>query len=237
MTVLEMCMVAGLTTRTSAYLQAMVINDIIPAHIILLWDDEKSMPGQLQNEAEDNQYFDLNIPIFDIIKENQIPYEVCETTDVNSELVSIALDKRPEKYVIYSGYGGAILKKDILDSVKRFLHIHSGKVPEYKGSTTIYYSILNEGKCFASAIFLEKKIDKGPLIKMKEFPMPSNGEIIDHIYDPFIRADLLVEILKDFVGKRRFDERLQEGRGESYYIIHPVLKHLAILSCELPGHK
>ena len=47
--------------------------------------------------------------------------------------------------IIYSGYGGVILKEKVLSQGKKFLHVHGGFLPQYKGSTTNYYSILNEG--------------------------------------------------------------------------------------------
>ena len=47
-----------------------------------------------------------------------------------------------------------LLKEKILDTGKKFLHIHGGYLPDYKGSTTNYYSLINENTIGASAIFL-----------------------------------------------------------------------------------
>ena len=55
---------------------------------------------------------------------------------------------------------------------KEFLHFHPGKVPDYRGSTTIYYSILDNDTCHVSAFFLRKTIDAGPIISVKQYVKP-----------------------------------------------------------------
>ena len=47
-----------------------------------------------------------------------------------------------EQTLIYSGYGGTLLRAEVLGTGKKFLHIHGGYIPDYKGSTTNYYSVL-----------------------------------------------------------------------------------------------
>ena len=88
--------------------------------------------------------------------------------------------------------------------------------------------------CYASAFFLRKSIDTGPLIKEKEFPKPENGEIIDFIYDPFIRSSLLIDVINEYIeNDYKFPMKQQPIDAErNYYIIHPVLKHIAILACD-----
>ena len=68
--------------------------------------------------------------------------------------------KSKTKNIIYSGYPGEIIKDQILLKNKNIIHSHPGKLPMFKGSTTIYYSLLESGKIFCSdgshfsAIFL-----------------------------------------------------------------------------------
>ena len=200
-------------------------------------------PGQLHSDVtkvsaktklknNKSQIFDFDEPITVTLDNSEIEYEICPSKDVNSAEVIERLKARPEKYFVYSGVGGAILRKDILCLGKMFLHIHPGIVPDYKGSTTIYYSILEEDNCGASAFFLDENIDTGALIRMKEFAKPIDGEIIDYIYDPYIRSDLLLEVIREYVNKGKFIQEQQKAEaGETYFIIHPVLKHIAILSC------
>ena len=51
----------------------------------------------------------------------------------------------------------------------KFLHIHGGYVPAFKGSTTNYYSLLAEGQLGASAIFLTEDLDSGPKLHRQKF--------------------------------------------------------------------
>ncbi len=155
------------------------------------------------------KYFDAKL-----IRKNSI-------NDMENELKVVNTD-----FFIFSGKGGEIVKENIL-SLNKFLHIHPGKLPSYKGSTTIYYSLLKESKCYASAFFLDSKIDTGDVIKCKEFHILDLD--FDYLYDPFIRAYLLYDIIKD----NNF-EALKQSTFDSkeYYIIHPVLKKLALLKKE-----
>lgn len=236
MKLFDVGMVAVSSPRTKAYLELLINNDLFLSHIIILEDPTKKlMPGQLSGDDElkqTNPYFNINRSLLAMINKHKISFEIIFNKDINGpELVNV-LKKRPEQIFIYSGAGGAILKKEILGCGKDFLHIHPGRVPDFKGSTTIYYSILAEGNCFASAFFLDKEIDKGPLIKIREFPMPSDGTIIDYAYDPYVRASLLVDVLKDYSKKGKTLTTPQDKGGETFFIIHPVLKHIAILSCK-----
>ena len=157
-----------------------------------------------------------------------------DTDDLNSDLFINELRDTSEKYFIFSGPGGQILKKPVLSLGKDFLHLHPGKVPSYRGSTTIYYGILDHDVAHVSAFFLREKIDTGPLIKIKSFKKPEYGEIIDFIYDPFIRSSLLIHVLNDYVRNNYVFNIIEQSNDfeETYYIIHPLLKHIAILSCK-----
>ncbi|MEK9132850.1 MAG: formyltransferase family protein [Patescibacteria group bacterium] len=154
------------------------------------------------------------------------------TGDVNADHVSDQIIKAQPKLIIYSGYGGQIVGKKILDTKIPVLHVHGGFLPYYKGSTTIYYSLLKDHECGASAILLSSRIDSGVIVKRKKYPAPKSGTDIDYVYDNEIRADLLVTVLEEWQKHGDFSEKIKqdENGGTMYYVIHPVLKHLAILS-------
>ena len=88
---------------------------------------------------------------------NGVKYGLASSSDINSEKVVSELAVRPEKVFIFSGYGGVLLKDNLLNIDKKFLHIHGGYLPDYKGSTTNYYSLINENTIGASAIFLNQR--------------------------------------------------------------------------------
>ena len=113
-----------------------------------------------------------------------------------------------------------------------FLHLHSGILPTFRGSTTIYYSLLKTAQCGVSAILLSSQIDAGNIIKYKNYSPPDGNCNLDYEYDTAIRADLLVDVMLKYY-KNNFkikSEKQKINSGETYYVIHPLLKHLAILA-------
>lgn len=136
----------------------------------------------------------------------------------------------PTDLIIFSGKGGDILKDEILSLGKKFIHVHPGKLPQYKGSTTFYYSILNENSCTATAFFMNRDIDDGEIIQSKTYSPPSkNIECVDSLYDPLIRSDLLLNVLHSYSSKGILDSNKQvQESPQTYYVIHPVLKNIAL---------
>ena len=215
------------SSRTRAYLAAITSHGLLPAHAILL--SGGSVPGAGSFPAI--PYFDNLTPALDTILRAGVPYEVMDTHDVNSPEVVSAVKASPVDIFIYSGPGGAILTPELLNAGKRFLHVHPGLLPRFRGSTTTYYSLLVDGNCGVSAIFLEEKIDSGPVLATQVYPPPEDRSTIDYGYDPYIRSDLLVQVLKDYQATGEFRARPQSTEpGETYFIAHPVLRHVAILS-------
>ena len=245
----EIGMIAVSSPRSKAYIQLLVKNKFLPSFAIIMENKDGFMePGQqivnsddskLRDENTSNtsfhdKYFDYDEPLTTTFKKAKIPFETCENTDINSGEVINLLKRRQESYFIYSGIGGVILGDEVLSIGKKYLHMHSGRVPQYRGSTTIFYSILNENQCSVSAFFLDKSIDTGPLLKIKDFKKPKNGRQIDYVYDSYIRAKLLLEIIQEYYKQGYFkilDHPNKKDSAGEYYIIHPVLKHIAILSC------
>ncbi len=66
----------------------------------------------------------------------------------------------------------------------------------------------------------------------RRYPPPPAGVDIDYFYDSAIRADLMTEVLLGWQEQGELDRVTADGAGADYYVIHPVLKHLALLSLE-----
>ena len=232
------------TIRSRAYIQSLVNSDFMPNFIILMENDSRnSKPGELVDSFDlnttftdidlKNGYVEFNpsITVNETILNHNIQHVVIKTTNVHDLKIIDLISKRKESIIVYSGYGGVILRKDLFMTGKKFLHIHGGYLPDYKGSTTNYYSLIKEQTLGASAIFLDQNIDSGPLIKRRKFKPPSSKVDIDYLYDSSARSSVLIDVIKDYSINNRFIENREKNiEGETYYIIHPVLKHIAILS-------
>lgn len=238
-------MVAGDTSRSRAYLQALARNSLLPNYVLILENiSDTPLPGQLDKppaNLEINQLFETedcwseanfnpNLPIKNLLDELGVFYETSTSKDINDIAVVNTLFHRSESVFIYSGFGGVLLREDVLSIGKHFLHVHGGYLPNYKGSTTNYFSLIIENTLGASAIFMSKEIDCGPVLSRRIFPHPPNLQLIDHIYDSAARSKVLVETLQNYLTYGGWEFELADNvGGETYYIIHPVLKHIAIL--------
>ena len=134
--------------------------------------------------------------------------------------------------IIYSGVGGEIVKTPVLSLKIPLLHAHAGLLPDYPGSTTGYYSLLERADCGVSLILLSSGIDTGDIVAQKVYPAPPPGLDIDNLYDASIRADLLMEGLTHWAQNGGFKNKVSQRSNarKPYFVIHPVLKHIAILS-------
>ena len=83
-----------------------------------------------------------------------------------------------------------------------------------------------------SAIMLDRDIDTGPVVARRRYPRPLSTMNIDQVYDAAIRADLLVRTLNAYkkTGSLPPIDHQNPQQETPYYVIHPILKHLCILS-------
>ncbi len=229
--------------RSKAYLQNILLNDFIPEKVILLNDQNVELPEHTYNDKiiskNTNQKFIRKIKELDIsfdekehvqntLDSTNIDYVIVNSNDMNSKKVISEVKKLNSIYVIYSGPGGTILKNEILNSGKKFIHVHPGLLPKYRGSTTLYYSILINSSIGASVIIMNKNIDQGMVLHKREYLISDKNIDFDYSLDPLIRAKALIE----FLETNKINKEKQKKSDESYtfYIIHPLIKHAAILS-------
>ena len=232
----EFALLASDTARTKAYLQMMIRENKLPGMCVVYSDhisEMKEEAEKYQRSGEEEKYFDRNIPILFSLNEADIPYMLFENKDINSEQMRDVLLGLRQKYLIYSGYGGYILKEHLFHMDKKFIHVHAGILPQYRGSTTAYYSFLQDKEFGATAIFLSEGIDEGEIIAQETFSVPEESVNIDYIYEPYIRSRVLIRAIEQYLEKGDLLSCGQNTEGaETYYIIHPLLKHLAIMGIE-----
>ena len=67
------------------------------------------------------------------------------------------------------------------------------------------------------------------MICQNTFDVPPNNVDIDYIYEPYIRAKVLLMAFNGYVEHGEFHSVLQlNTNAETYYIIHSMIKHLAL---------
>ncbi len=240
---IDFCFVAADTSRSRIYLNALVSAGIKPALVVILPASTERLAGMFDTDtaAEDEFIFDsewpeafvdLRIGLASFLEFLGVNYLFLPSNNINDRRLVKYFQDSSISLFVYSGYGGSILKNPILSLGKYFLHVHGGLLPSYRGSTTNFYSMLKEGFIAASSIFLSKNIDQGPIIHREVFPVPVRPEKLDHYYDSAARARVLVESLRVLSEANQDLERWtpqKKDEGRTYYVIHPVLKHIAIM--------
>lgn len=228
------------TARSQAYLQTLIKENLKPARVFIMDDDNKKTLGKIKNNKNNfnkgkvSYSFKFSVidpqeDLLSTLSKTDIPYTIINSSNINSEDVYYSLLKCDENFVVISVYAGQILRNKILSLNKKFIHVHSGKLPYYRGSTTLYYSLLEINKVAASAIIIDQGIDTGELICFKEYDFNFNPELIDLIFDPLLRAVVLVYAIKQLIQNTKNSNLQDKLAGNDYYVIHPLLKHLVIL--------
>lgn len=229
----DFALLAADTARTKAYLHAMLQRKLLPAMCIVYSEDISKMQKDAKTYLKcgvKEQYFDLQRPVLSFIQEGDIPYVLVENKDINSEEIKSIIQNLQQKYLIYSGYGGYILRPHLFQLGKKYIHVHAGLLPKYRGSTTAYYSFLQERSLGATGIFLSEGIDEGEMLAWDTFEAPRASVDIDYIYEPYIRSRVLIKVLEKYLSDGELTGCAQSMEGaETYFIIHPVLKHIALL--------
>ncbi|MDR1267200.1 MAG: hypothetical protein LBJ70_02330 [Holosporales bacterium] len=213
------------SARARSYLQQLCQNGLFPCEVILTPGEWTPPAGVVSPEGV---HFNVQEPVRETIARYNLPVVPCPGRDINEPEAIDAVRRTKGKFAILAGAGGQILGKEVLSQGIPFFHVHPGIVPEFRGSTTIYYSVLEVGKAGASAFFLNERIDEGALVLKREYDL-IKGIDFDYVFDPEVRGLTLVEGMKKLATDERTEPQDLTVQHLPYFIIHPVLKHLALL--------
>ncbi|MFH1386565.1 MAG: formyltransferase family protein [bacterium] len=166
---------------------------------------------------------------------NNVKYVLAD--NINDRNVERSLEAARNDLILFTG--GGILKKNILGiRNKRYLHVHPGYLPDIKGADGLLWSTLIRKKPGASAFFMAEKIDTGNIIDRQEFKSPNfkipkgsrpNNKTlyraIFSYYDPLIRAELLLGLIKKFKLDDLPEMKQPSNKGDNYsFMDEPTLE-------------
>ena len=130
-----------------------------------------------------------------------------------------------KNFNIISSYPGEIVRNEVLLS-KELIHCHPGNLPKFRGSTTIYYSIILTKEVCVTIIQLNKKIDEGKVLYKKKFKIPKDKFTIEKNYDNIIRAKTLINYLKLKVRKKSKSQK--KNSHLPYFVAHPIIRQIVL---------
>jgi methionyl-tRNA formyltransferase len=152
----------------------------------------------------------------------------CKTNDVNSQLINEKFKIIKKNYNIISTYPGEIIKNPHLLK-KKFIHCHPGDLPKFKGSTTIYYSVILKKKACVTLFEMNKSIDGGKILYKKYFDYPKNMNSIENNFDNKVRSLTLVEYFKSKNYLKNSHTKFKvKDRYLPYYIAHPIIRQIVL---------
>jgi len=222
----NVCFFGADTLRSRAYISLLLAAGIVPkSAIIIRASDAASLVGPLSTKL-----FDGRTPVGDQLAGVDVPVIHVSADTVNDAVCAEAIRASACSYAVFSGPSGAIVGPTLFETGTEFIHVHPGPLPALRGSTTIYYSLLLGHEVTATGIILRQKIDEGDIIGERTFSAPEDRTRIDLEFDPYIRAVTLVSILSNFIATQHLVRNKQESDGDTVYVIHPVLKHIALLA-------
>jgi len=237
---MRITLLAGDTLRARAYSQAlsMIISKDDEISAVIYGVNKAARKENIPVDSDTITFLknsnlfvpNFNISLIETFINNEWKFLTIGNEDVNSEEVINALIQLDSDIFVFAGFGGQLLKSEHFKTGRRYLHMHPGDLPSEKGSTTIYYSILNRYACTVSSFYMVEKIDSGELILKCDYPVPSQKVNIDVWYDNCIRADAFLKTIIKLKEEGLDYSRSLNGKSEDYYVIHPLLKHFAILS-------
>lgn len=220
------------TMRSRAYAQMLASRGMKPDHVFLFPSQEAqwSGPDEVTVPLDDKgRVFEFRPgePASVTVEEMEWPSTTLPNTNINDPVVQRILGDSNLSVLVYSGMNKAIVTAETLAGCPRFLHVHGGYLPDYRAATGFYFGLLETGRIGVSAIWLDEGFDTGDLVGRAWYPN-GNGLSVDAVVDPVARADLLANEFDAWIVNGAFPAIPQTGEAENYFVIHPVLKHLAL---------
>ena len=107
--------------RSKIYLEKLLYENLFPVETIYLNNKKKTIKNFLKKKIKFKEF-------------------ICESID-NKKVLNY-LNKLKTKTIVHCGYPGKIIKNKKILKKKYIIHSHTGKLPMFRGSTAIFYSLL-----------------------------------------------------------------------------------------------
>lgn len=235
----ELGFIAMPGARSMAYLQTLSQRNYMPACIVRLQNPyAKKATTFLQSHPHTLPYIDASLDEYSFCHIYNTPLYTTEFTSINDEgLLALLLSTGITTWLFS---GGGIIKPALFNAGLRFLHIHPGQLPEVRGSTCFYYSLLHDNSLAATAFFMTAELDAGEPLICQHFTLNMaepllSCSFIDYVVDPWIRAQTLNSLLKQWsshdaaaLAPAPHQPVISSPSNRACYVMHPLLRALTV---------
>lgn len=144
--------------------------------------------------------------------------EAVAPQDPNHEDFIQFLKERASDLFILAGYG-KIFRQPLIDVPRVMcINLHGGRLPEYRGSSPLNWSLINGEKLFGlSIIKVDAGVDTGDVLLDRTFPIDQNSTIADlHIVANKEFPRMLLEVVER-INNGTLTAKPQDEMRASYY--------------------
>ncbi|MDC0447747.1 hypothetical protein OAL37_01845 [Pelagibacteraceae bacterium] len=175
--------------------------------------------------VNDNKNHYIKKRILKILKQKLIKKKSFSSEGLSNNVARYILNRKEKNFILSLPHGEIIKNKKLLKN-KNLIHFHPGRLPLFRGATSIYYSLLRKKEICCSTIIMSLNIDGGDILFCKKFPFPKKIKDIDRNYDIKIREICLEYLIKNL--KKLKAKPQKKIKKLHYYLAHPVIRKLAI---------
>ena len=206
----DLAMIISNNLRSLKYLEVFIKLKIKPKEVI---------------HVNDNKNNFIKKKILNILKQKHIKKKSFSSKGLSEKVARYILNRKGKNFILSLPHGEIIKNKRLLKN-KNLIHFHPGRLPLFRGATSIYYSLLRKKEICCSAIIMSLNIDGGNILFCKRFPFPKKVKDIDRNYDIKIREVCLKYLIKNLKKlKARPQKKIKKLH---YYLAHPIIRKLAV---------
>ena len=230
----ELTLLLADTYRSRVYLSSFLTNGLGVQKVVFYKCKARESIGTVEYEPDSYLFDQLsdNLPNLEgfMFQSTNSVEEMAISANINLKVIEVDMGVKSisksffgsDATIIFSGYPGEIVPPELVNNCN-FIHAHGGILPDYKGSTTNYYSFIETKTVGASVISMNSEIDAGNILHVYKISISSLLEL-DYIVDNALRAKALFQFLN---GNVKSLSPIKNTEGAMFYVAHPHIRQIA----------
>ena len=159
-----------------------------------------------------------------IVKQKKIKnFYFFDQKRIDNKISKFIISQKIKNFIISPNFGEILKNKKLLEK-KNLIHFHPGELPYFKGSTTLFYTLMMRKYLTCTGFILKKTLDSGKILIKQKFKIPAFKNEKDIIkFDNYMRSETLKNLI---IKKKNFFFNLNNDNLD-FFVIHPILRKLS----------